>query len=263
MRNIPLLLLGLLLVPTVADAQKPKPRPKPKSRSAAPAKPAAPVLPLKTVEEVLDANDRAMNPGGAVKIDTLVATGRMTITPPGLTGTLSLRVRMPDRFLMVQTFPNAGQIRIGNDGHGGWVRELGGTLRDLSPVEQAQLLAEFGQASVTPWRQRYPTVKMLPSQNLLGIWCYVVSVTPKIGPPTTLFIDSKTLLAMRTDTTLESENGTRNAINWIMDYRDVDGVKIAFRARSLQSGIEMISTLEEVTLNAPVDDTTFGKPSPP
>lgn len=261
MKTLLVPLAALALLPA-AGAQKPRPKPR-TAPPAKPAKPAVPDLPLKTAEAVLDANEKATYPPTAAKIESYAVTGRMTITPPGMNGFLSLRARVPSGYLMTQTFPNFGQIRMGDSGGRGWVRQMDGTLRDLTPAERELMFVDFGPEGMIPWRQRFTSAKWMPPRKLFDIWCYTVVVTPKVGLPITFFIDSGTLMTMRIDTDVETNGARRHMVTWLMDYRDVGGVKFAFRSRGFVDGVELIMSIEKLDLNVPVDESTFAKPAAP
>lgn len=247
-----LLLAGLcLMLPGGAFAQK-----------TAPKKPAvkAPVLPLKTAAQVLDASAKASGAAAAAKVKSTVVTGKISVPAQGLTGSMTMKSK-GDKFVLTQSLPNFGDIVVGYDGKVGWSKDPINSLRELKGDELAQARQEADLGAEPNWRKKYKAATLMPARKVGTALCYVVRVTPMLGPPSTQYIDAKSLLLLRTDMIAVSPNGKIPTETYVSDYRTVDGMKIPFRTRSIVAGVqEVIVTFDKVENNVPVDDAEFAKP---
>jgi zinc protease len=82
------------------------------------------------------------------------------------------------------------------------------------------------------------------------------------GTPVTLIFDPATWLIAGQRYTLESPSGPLTAEETFSDYRDVDGLKVAFKAIARRQGAPRVErVLERVEYNVPLDPSLFAKPS--
>ena len=82
------------------------------------------------------------------------------------------------------------------------------------------------------------------------------------GTPITLIFDPATWLIAGQRYTLESPSGPLTAEETFSDYRDVDGLKVAFKAIARRQGAPRVERmLERVEFNVPLDPSLFAKPS--
>lgn len=242
------------LTPGTALAQK--------AAAKKPAAPAASALPLKNAAAVLDAAAKATGASAAAAIKSTVITGTLSIPANGLTGAMTIKTKAPNRFVMVQTLPNIGDIRMGYDGKVGWSEDPMNGMRELKGVELAQARDEAERTADTDWRKKAKTVELLAPRKVGATLCYVVKVTPKIGTASTQYYDAKSLLLLRTDMVSVSPNGKLPTETYLSDYRTVDGVKMPFKTRSIVAGIqEVIVTFQKVENGVAIDDAEFAKPA--
>jgi hypothetical protein len=253
--------VALPLVSGLAWAQKTKPTAKPPVKSASKA-PAAPKLPLATADAVLDASAKAMGGDAADKIESTVVTGKMSIPAQGLSGTMVLKSKAPDKFAMVQGLPNIGEIRMGFDGKVGWSKDPFNGLRELKGEELSQTKDDIDRNSPSEWRKKVKSATLLAPRKVAGSWAYVVKVTTKSNITTTQYIDSKTLLLVRVDAVMTGPTGKVPSESYLSDYRSVDGVQMPFKTRSVVAGVqEIVITYDKVENNVPIDDAEFAKPA--
>jgi PDZ domain/Aspartyl protease len=86
----------------------------------------------------------------------------------------------------------------------------------------------------------------------------VLTITPRGGRPFDLWIDTATFLFDRTVEKTSLETRT----TYFSDYRDVDGLKIAFATRETngEPKYDQAVTLESVEVNPEIDDARFSPP---
>jgi hypothetical protein len=78
-----------------------------------------------------------------------------------------------------------------------------------------------------------------------------------------LNFDAQTGLLLRSYTTMQSVIGSFPEETFYEDYRDVNGVKVAFTNRVVSAEGNRVYKWAQVDANAPVEDAKFMKPSPP
>lgn len=244
--------VGLPSMPLVKSGHEPGPN------LAAPAT-AAPVRP--SVDQIFGKYLEALGGTKATETKTLVMKGRREASqnrnfPNDVT------FAAPNKYLMVVTTPQT-VIRQSVSGEQGWALN-GSSLRTLSLAEVTDI--QRG------WEEAFGVVKVrqAPGMNFGG--------GLKIGERETYVVakssDAKTELYYFDSTTgLLVRKMTINHTSLLPipeqldfeDYRDVDGVKMAFVIR--YSGIDTFNswtrTFTEIKRNVAVDESTFAKPTPP
>jgi hypothetical protein len=90
---------------------------------------------------------------------------------------------------------------------------------------------------------------------------YVLVGTPDNNLPSDIFyFDTKSGLLVRQDTTAISPEGKMPGKTFLEDYREVDGVKVPFKTRTVLPQFELITTFTEVKNNVAVESSKFVKP---
>jgi outer membrane lipoprotein-sorting protein len=91
---------------------------------------------------------------------------------------------------------------------------------------------------------------------------YVILFTPKTGPAMRAFIDVENLMLVRTVMSINvpQVGGDIEQVVEFSDYRDVDGVKVAFAITSTNSLQTIKATLTDVKHNTEIDDASFVRP---
>ncbi|HYO63997.1 MAG TPA: serine hydrolase [Pyrinomonadaceae bacterium] len=109
------------------------------------------------------------------------------------------------------------------------------------------------------WRTHFRTVEIKRMSKVAGEDAYVVVKTPEKGAAVTDYVSAKTFLVLRRDTLSEGPGGVSVPTTTVYsDYRDVDGVKVAFRTLSNNVGNgDIVTRVREVKFDAPVADAEF------
>jgi len=219
---------------------------------------ASPSLPLRTAEAILDAAYTAMGSEKASAFTSTVITGTLAMASQGINGTVVMKVK-GSAFTMSQIIPRIGEIRMGFDGKNGWIRDPFNGLRELKGDELAQAKTDVDRS--IDWRKEMKSATLAAPRKVAGNWCYVIRMVPKSGAPSTQYFDSKSLLLVRTDVVASGPSGKIPTESYLSDYREVEGMKMPWRTRSvIAGGQEVVITYTKVEVNVPVDDSEFAKP---
>jgi hypothetical protein len=144
------------------------------------------------------------------------------------------------------------------DGKHAWVRDLNGKVREQAGPE---LEDEVTSAYLSTFSHLLPG-RMRGRVELTGEDAdrthYVLRVMPEGGEAVTLYVNAKTFLVDRE----ERKDDERTSVTTNEDWRDVSGVKFAFKARQHTEGdkIDVVITVDEIKLDEPVDEAAFRKP---
>jgi len=201
-------------------------------------------------------------------------------------GAVEIAAKAPDKRATIILFKaetgRGDQIRT-YDGRTGWVRTplnvlgeyqlIGGDLDGARFDAQLSFPGQIKQI-LTNLRTGQPTtitdLQMSQSQAALqkgaaAAKTYTVDVVQGTGPRgllVTLYFDKQTGLLARELRYSETPIGRVPVQIDYSDYRDVNGIKFAFRiAYQWLDGRDSIA-LDEIKTNVPIDETKFGRPAP-
>lgn len=238
----------------------------------APAAPAAPVQPaapktdekLPTGKEVL-AKYVEVTGGKAAyeKIKTRVSEGTFELKPMGMKGTLKMFQQAPGSMSLAIEIEGMGTIVQGNDGKHAWGSDpmQGARLLDGKELEesnrQAQLAAELQPDII------YKSIECVGIEKIGDIDCYKVEMVTKGDSKRTSYYSKADGLLVRLDMTIDSPMGEVKATTTMDDYRDVDGMKVAYKAiMAISAGakIEQIMTFTKISHNIEVPAASFNPP---
>lgn len=263
MRRCMVLAAALIALSAVAAMAQRQPAPRrPAARQPAATQP-APRLPAITAQELLNRNIAAT--GGRAAYERLTSTtmkGNLEIRAQGLTGTLEIFQKAPDKFLSVQTLSGIGEIRQGVDGAVGWAKDPFTGVRTLEGVELALQRRAARFNAVLHAAELYERMEVTGQAVIDGRPHYVLRLTPKEGKPLVQWIDGRTFLITRSEMTVQGPQGEMTMASRLSDYRLVDGVRVPFRLVSTIGGaVELTITITEVKNNVPLEDSIFARPA--
>ncbi|HKR21635.1 MAG TPA: hypothetical protein VJS17_03530, partial [Pyrinomonadaceae bacterium] len=116
------------------------------------------------------------------------------------------------------------------------------------------------------WKTNYKTITVKKIAKVGDEDAYVVERKGEKGTPITDYVSTKSFLLLKRDSLIVSETAGIEIpqTQTFSDYRNVDGVMIAFKSTSsnIANGDIVIRVLD-VTFNADIPDTVFHKPANP
>lgn len=165
------------------------------------------------------------------------------------------------RLYLEQDLPNGVTLTIIDDGETLWLEVPGQGTQEAPPQVRQQfdpqrwrelpyLLARLDHDDLT--------VQATGSETIDGTELRTVRVTPPVGEPFMLYIDAESNLPQRMDYTAMTQQGPAQLTDVFEDYRDVDGIMVAFTTRSLRDGEEtQRSMLQEAVVNPDIEEGLF------
>ncbi|MBI3951065.1 MAG: DUF620 domain-containing protein [Acidobacteria bacterium] len=215
-----------------------------------------------TVEQVLEKFVAATGGRAAYeKIATMVSKGTLEIVGQGITGTIEIYAKAPNKLLLVQSITGIGEVKQGTDGQVVWSQDPFQGIRELEGVELANFKRRATFNADLKWRELYEKVELVGTEKVEDRDTYVIRLTPSVGKPITRSYDAQTFLLLREASVYEGAQGTMPGEEYPSDYRDVNGVKVAFQSRAKLPVGEVLVKLTEVKTNVEIDDAKFAKPA--
>ena len=249
-----------LIVTTVSIgvlAQKPDSSKPPAPKSAA--EPSAVRLP--SAADVLEKYVKAIGGRDALqKFKTRYQAGTVELSPMGLKGTIESYSRSDDRSLTKVSLAGIGDILDGYDGKTAWtVNPIQGNRikegRELLQTKRNNIYAR--ESSID---KIYKNVMVRGIEKVGERDAYVIVASTDGLPDDILYFDKETGLMLRSDTISITPEGEQAVKTFYDDYREVDGIKSAFKIKAITPAFEINSVITEVKYGIPIEDSKFVQP---
>lgn len=216
---------------------------------------------MPTVQEILAKYTQAIGGKAAnEKIKSRMTKGTLELAPMGVKGTFENYTAAPNKTTAKISLAGIGDFFDGFDGTTAWtINPLQGN-RDKQGEELAQTKLTNDFYRETNLGKLFPKMELRGVEKVGENDAYVVVGTPDKLPAETFYFDTKSGLLVRQDATTIAPEGNVSSKTFFEDYREVDGVKIAFKTRTILPQFELITTFTEVKNNVAVEDAKFAKP---
>ena len=210
--------------------------------------------------------------GGKAKIAAVKAiheTGSGTTTIQGQTLPVEIErtLLLPDRMRIDATIANQLKVEVAIDGTSGW--EIAPNPKTRKPDLFNLAGNDMTAAQFEAWREvelillkaSDPAAKLtpLPDDAIDGKPQTVLKLASPFSLEVVMFIDKKTKLITRMTYTSQGQS----EVDDFSDYKDVTGVKVAFKRTSTTQGRLTTLSLDKVDLAAKIDPAVFKKPAAP
>lgn len=231
------------------------------SAPAAPAAPAAEAEKLPSGKEVIERFIAAT--GGREAYDKLknrVTKGTIEIPMMGMKGTMQITQAHPNMMVTSTEFTGMGLIRNGTNGEVVWdVNSMMGP-RIVEGDEKVSFMRQATFNSELQWEKLYKSVEVVGVEDVNGKPAYKLKMVPNDGPEGHQFYDKESGLMVKTSTIAKSQMGDVPVEGTLEDYREVDGIKMAFRTTQQMGPNSIVIALEEVKHNVDLPAETFALP---
>ncbi|MBL8123772.1 MAG: hypothetical protein KIT61_02860 [Pyrinomonadaceae bacterium] len=234
------------------DSSKP-PAPKPAAESSA--------VRLPSAADVLEKYVKAIGGRDALqKFKTRYQAGTVELSPMGLKGTIESYARSDDRSLTKVSLAGIGDILDGYDGKTAWtVNPIQGSRikegRELLQTKRNNIFAR--ESSID---KIYKSVTVRGIEKVGEHDTYVIVASSDGLPDDILYFDKENGLMLRSDTISITPEGEQAVKTFYDDYREVDGIKSAFKIKAITPAFEINSVITEVKYGMPIEDSKFVQP---
>jgi photosynthetic reaction center cytochrome c subunit len=220
----------------------------------------APTFP--SVAQVLDKYVQALGGTEALaKISSRIEKGTLSGFGPRAFP-VEIFAKATDKRVTVVHMPN-GEMFTAFDGQAGWLTGFGGHIQDMEGADlyAARLDADFQLAADAT--KLFRQVRMGKPEKVSDHDAWVLmGITPG-QPPVKLYFDKESGLLLRQLRYAQTPVGRYPTQVDYADFREVDGVKVAFRWTIARPGNSFTIQVDQIQQNVPVDDSKFAKPAAP
>ena len=226
-----------------------------------------------TLDEIVERHLAAS--GGRAALEKLTSrsmTGTITLTTPvgDLSGPIEMVNARPARERALITLDlttlGAGKLTVDRrfDGTTGFVIDTLQGDRDVTGLELQNMrndAAAFPNPFLT-YKQDGTTLTLRGKEKVGDREAYVLIAEPKSGSTHRVYIDSETFLSVKSVSIAEAPQvGQFEQTTELLDYRDVDGIKVPFLIKSTSSAQGFTIALTRAEHNVKVDPSIFAKPA--
>ena len=218
---------------------------------------------IPTVDQVLDKYVQALGGKAAIeKMTTLVIKGKVDVPSTGETGSMEAYRKAPNKEMQMINIPSNGPSERGFDGTAGWNWDPDSGSSDMSSADLAAMKLESDFYRDIRLKELYPKISLKGKERVGNREAYVVEAPHEDGSSEKMYFDTESGLLIQSEVPIDVPDEGKTIVNsQFEDYREVEGVKVAFTIRQTSADFDYVIKLSEVKYNVSVDDTKFKKPS--
>lgn len=163
-------------------------------------------------------------------------------------------------FFMEQIVPGIGEMRAGKKGEEIWAEDPINGRRRLSGAEAEQHAWASSILLAANWERYFTSAKTTAERTVDGTSLVDVQLRSESGLEVMMSFDATSGLQVGQSFEQVSPMGPQPFSVNFEDYRDVDGVKIAFRQIIDADPHTLVQVIEEVKINPEIDESRFAFP---
>jgi outer membrane lipoprotein-sorting protein len=224
-----------------------------------------------TADDIIEKHLAASGGRAALsKLTSRTAIGTITVsTPVGeLSGPLEVYAKAPNksRTLLKLDLTAVGGGQVINDqrfdGSTGYVIDTFNGNREITGSQLEAMRNGFFPTPLLNYKDRMSEVALAGQEKFAEKNAHVLQITPKTGPNIRMFIDTDSFMVVKTVMTINVPQlgGDIEQVVEFSDFREVDGVKMAYATRSTNPAQTVRATLTDVKHNVEIDDSSFVRP---
>ncbi len=222
--------------------------------------PAEPKAELPAAEGILAKAAEAMGtPEAIAKVQSFYYRGTIEMTGQNIHGDLEIWWKNGD-FFMEQVVRGVGEMRAGKLGEEIWAEDPINGRRTLSGVEAEQHAWASSLLLAAEWTRHFDSARTVAEREVDGRRIYDVKLASTSGLEVTMSFDAESGLQVGQSFEQVTPMGKQPFEVRFEDYREIDGIKLAFRQVIDAKIQKIVQEITEVQINAEVDETRFGFP---
>ncbi|HJU54181.1 MAG TPA: hypothetical protein VJ715_06405 [Pyrinomonadaceae bacterium] len=215
-----------------------------------------------TASQVIERFIRAIGGRAAwLRIKTQYTAGTIEVTTTGGKGTYEAYLKAPAKSLVIIRLAGT-EFKSGFDGQMSWNQSQQNAAQYDPPAKQATSRRDSDFYKYLNFRQHFRNARVTGIEEVEGAQAYVVEAT-RFGEklPEKLYFNVRSGILVRRDTSSENSKGKITTdIQYYDDYREIDGIKLAYGQRAIQSDMTIVMKHTEVKNNLAISDAIFNLP---
>jgi zinc protease len=228
-------------------------------------------VPAQTPDDIIEKHLAALGGRAALeKITSRTMAGTVTLSTPAgeLSGPVEIIAQAPNksRTLITLDLSSFGAGRMVFDqrfnGTSGYVLDSLQGNRDISGGQLEAMRNNSFPSPYLNYKQAGMTVELSGKEKLGDREAYLLILKPKSGPVARQYIDAESYLPVRSVIKVDVPQigGELEQTTELLDYRDVDGVKVPFHIKNSSAVQTSDVVITKVEHNATLDQAQFSKP---
>jgi outer membrane lipoprotein-sorting protein len=213
------------------------------------------------VRKALDAR------GGIEKIKAVRTeriSGRVSFSQ-GVEGTFVVELKRPLKMHVEISIEGQNIIRVYDGKSSGWMINPFAENKEAQPLSAEDLRSISDEADfdgpLVDYKAKGNQVELVDKEKLDDKPVYRLKLTNKNGEVRFYFIDAATFLLMKWEGIRKTEDQELPWESFSSDFREVQGLKYAFRIDQGSPGeFKQTLTTEKIEIDPPIDDSRFAKP---
>lgn len=217
------------------------------------------------LDEILDTHFKTIGQEKLLKVKTMEASGKMTISMMGSEGGFKTFNKKPNK-LRVEVEVMGSKIVQAYDGITAWtINPMAGSSEAMEMTgPEAEGLIETADIDGQLWnyKEKGHVLELVGTEEHGASKVFVLKLTKKNGNIDHYYIDAEDYVIVKVKSKIVANGMEMDMETLMSDYREVDGYLGAHKIEQIIGG-QAYSTiqLEEVKYNPPIDDAIFAKPS--
>jgi outer membrane lipoprotein-sorting protein len=208
--------------------------------------------------------------GGADKLKAVQServTGRITF-PRGVEGSFVVELKRPLKMHVEISVEGQKIVRVYDGKSSGWMINPFAETKDVQPLSPEDLKNISDESDfdgpLVDYKTKGSQIELVGKENLDDKPVYRLKVTTKSGNMRFYFIDASSFLLLKWEGTSKTGDQELPWESFFSDFREVQGLKYAFRIDQGSPGTEIKQTLsaEKIEIDPQIDDSRFTKPVP-
>lgn len=224
-----------------------------------------------TADDIIDKYLAAVGGRAALgKLTSRSMIGTITLSTPGgdVSGPVEQFTQKPNKSRTLLTLDlssfGAGQMVVDQrfDGTSGYVLDSLQGNRDITGSQLENMKNGSFPSPLMNYREMGATVELVGKEKVGDREAYVLLFKPKSGSVVRQYVDVETYLPIRVVVKVDvPQFGEVEQTTELLDYRDVDGVKVPFQVKATSSVQSSTITVTKVEHNTTIDAALFSKPA--
>jgi hypothetical protein len=212
----------------------------------------------KEVERILYYNGSFTGLAALQQVQTRGTKALTENTTTGLKIPTTISQKKPNLYFCEQEVPSLGTALQGYDGKIGWAwSELQG-YRVMQGAELQQMLGEADMEGPFRLRTLCPLRRLLGEKDENGRRTVGIALATPQGPAGVFYFDTKTFFLVRLETFIQTgPSGELKVVADFSDFRRVDGIMIPFVTVITNPAMRIVTTIQSVQHDVPLDDALF------
>ncbi|WP_167610550.1 LolA family protein [Maribellus sediminis] len=214
-----------------------------------------------TLDEVLEKNYKATGLEKLADVKTFYIKAKMSMM--GMEMPMTMQMKKPNKF-KIETEAMGQKIVQGFDGENGWMINpmVGGGVTDLKGADLKQAMSQADlEGELYNYAKKGSTAELIGKVNLDGKEAYRIKLTNADGMVKDYYIDGETYLVSMVKTKVEAMGQTMNVDTKIVEYKEINGIKMGCKMEQVMPMGTSTITLDEIKLDEKIDDSVFTRPS--